>query len=176
MSMYFQDLRSNSAMMAMPSATQPKPARKPAAAPQEVVVFASARNMARLADITTEKTKAKPKTLPIFRFPSCSVVKLLSAIQTRPKMAGEYQSLPSANADNAAATTANQFTFCVGMLFLRSNDLASLFFLGQQVLEVTAQMGNRRVVVSHVAMRPRLHDRSLHRGQDEGREAVQIDV
>src|SRR5689334_596369 len=119
MSMYFQDFRSKSAIMAIPSATHPKPARKPAVAPHEVVVLASARNIARFADISNEKTKARPKTLPMFRLPSSSVVKWVSAIQARPKMAGEYQSPPSAKAEKAAARTANQFTCCAGIYLLR---------------------------------------------------------
>src|ERR1700741_2170226 len=107
--MYFHERRSKSAMVATPRVTHPKPARNPAAAPHSGVVFASATNAARFADLSNAKTNVRPKIfgrLPRLR---SSWVKLLVDIHARPKRAGEYQRPPIANVETAAARTASQF-------------------------------------------------------------------
>src|ERR1700752_1103817 len=110
MKMYFHDLRSNRLMTPSPRATHPKPARKPAVAPQAAVVLGSARNRARLAAMSSEKMNEKPKILPVLPFCRSGSVNQHSAIQERPKRAGEYHSPPRTKVEIAAATTASQFT------------------------------------------------------------------
>src|ERR1700678_2933554 len=107
-SMYFQERRSNSAMVAMESATQPKPTKKPAVAPQEAVVLGSARNAARFAAMITEKTRDRPNVLAILRWAKSASERLLADIQARPNRALEYQSPPRAKLDTAAVSTASQ--------------------------------------------------------------------
>src|SRR5580658_726046 len=107
--MYFHDRRSNSAIVPSPNVTQPKPARKPAVAPQVALVLGSARNAAKFADINSAKTNDRPKILAILLLFRSSCVKLLADIQARPNKAGEYQSPPIRKVETAAATTASQF-------------------------------------------------------------------
>src|ERR1022692_323641 len=106
--MYFQERRSNRAMVAIPSATQPKPARNPAVAPHEALVLGSARKAARFAAMITAKTRARPKIFIILLFARSASVRLLTDIHARPNRAGEYQSPPSAKVETAAARTASQ--------------------------------------------------------------------
>src|SRR3569833_272702 len=96
------------------------PARKPASAPQAAVVFASARNIARLTAMMSEKKAVKPKVLPMLPDLSCSSVSLLSAIQAFAKRAYEYQMPPTKKADRPASTTASQLMsdkfMCFGLI------------------------------------------------------------
>src|ERR1700678_3819505 len=108
MSTYCQERRSNSAMVAMESATQPKPARKPAAAPQEAVAFGSARNAARFAAMITEKTSDRPKIFAILFLAKSASERLFADIQARPNKALEYQSPPRTKLETAAVSTASQ--------------------------------------------------------------------
>src|SRR5215831_18444434 len=105
---YFSERRSKREMVAMPSVTQPKPARNPAVAPQLALVLGSARKAARLMAITSAKTKARLKIFAMFDFARSSWFSWLTDIQARPKSAGEYQSPPSTNVEIAAASTASQ--------------------------------------------------------------------
>src|SRR5277367_2661328 len=106
--MYFHERRSNKAMVAIPRATHPKPARNPAVAPQTALVFGSARNAARFADIISAKRNERLKIFAILLLARSSLVKLLTDIQARPNIAGEYQSPPSTNVEAAADRTASQ--------------------------------------------------------------------
>src|SRR5271169_203806 len=100
--MYFQDRRSNSAMVAIPSATQPNPARKPAVAPQAALVFGSARKAARFAAMIMAKMSARPKILIMLLLARSASLKLLTAIQARPNRTGEYQRPPIRKVETAA--------------------------------------------------------------------------
>src|ERR1700757_1155493 len=93
--------------MAMAQKVQ-MPARKPASAPQAAVVFASARNMARLTAISSEKNAVKPNVLAILPDLMSSSVSLLSVIQALPKTGRAYQMPPTTKDDRPAATTASQ--------------------------------------------------------------------
>src|ERR1041385_951229 len=84
------------------------PARKPAVAPHDALVFASARNMARLIAITSEKIAVKPNILPLLPCFICSSDKLLSIIHALPKSWREYQIPPTAKAESPATITASQ--------------------------------------------------------------------
>src|ERR1022692_3660269 len=106
--MYFQERRSNRAMVAMASATHPKPARKPAAAPQTAVVLGSARKAARFAAMITAKISDKPKILIMLLLAKSASERLLTDIQARPNKALEYQSPPRTKVETAAARTASQ--------------------------------------------------------------------
>ena len=98
--------------------TQPKPAKKPAMAPQEAVVFASLRNSAKLKAITIEKSKVSPKIFGIYLFLRSSGEKWFSFIQAFPKRSGEYQSPPIQKFESAATITANQLTVEISTLCL----------------------------------------------------------
>src|ERR1700761_1297730 len=98
----------------MPIKHQPKPARKPAVAPHEVVVLGSLRNIARLIDITSVRMKLMPKTLPIFVAGGGSP-KPLARCQALPKIAGEYQRPPSTKAEIAATRMAQKLRVCMFM-------------------------------------------------------------
>src|ERR1700733_3900836 len=106
--MYFQERRSNKAIVAIPSATHPNPARKPAVAPQAAVVFGSARKAARFAAMITAKTNARPKIMAMLLLARSASLRLLADIQARPNRAFEYHSPPSTKVETAAARTANQ--------------------------------------------------------------------
>src|ERR1700722_18000313 len=106
--MYFQERRSNRAMVAIPRATHPKPARNPAVAPHAALVLGSARKAARFADIMSAKIKERPKIFAMLLLARSSPVKLLTDIQARPNNAGEYQSPPSTKVETAADRTASQ--------------------------------------------------------------------
>src|ERR1700733_13100381 len=113
--MCFQVRRSNNPIIAIESATHPKPARKPAVAPQEAVDFGSFKNMARLMAITSEKTNDSPDmfaALPCFR---SSSVRPQAVIHAFPMSGFEYHNPPKTNIDNAAATMAGQFKFARGI-------------------------------------------------------------
>src|SRR6185503_2058963 len=96
------------------------PARKPASAPQAAVVLASARNIARLTAINSEKNAVKPNILPLLPDLISSSVSLLSAIQALPKTGRAYQRPPTINEDRPAATTASQLIsekfMCLGLM------------------------------------------------------------
>src|SRR5580704_2448605 len=114
--MYFQERRSNSAIVAIASATHPKPARKPAVAPQLAVVFGSARNAARFAAMITAKTSDRPKILTILPLARSASSRLFTDIQARPNKAFEYQRPPRTKVETAAATTASQLMCGIEML------------------------------------------------------------
>ena len=84
------------------------PAKKPAVAPQDVVVVGSAKNAARLADDISANKAVKPNILPVLPAFISSCVSLLSAIQELPKTFGLYQRPPTAKAEIAATKTAGQ--------------------------------------------------------------------
>ncbi len=108
--MYFVDFCSNWPTIKMDMATHPKPARKPAIAPQPAEVSASFKNIARLKAMTREKMKVNPKIFGMLAFFRSSSEKLFSFIQAFPKIKLEYQSPPIRKFDNAATTIANQFS------------------------------------------------------------------
>ena len=116
-SIYLVDFCSNCPMVKMLIATHPKPAKKPAVAPQLVVVLALFKNMAKLNAITMEKRNVSPKTFAIFPFFMSSSEKLFSAIHIFPKSIGEYQRPPIRKFDNAATTIANQLSVEIFMVF-----------------------------------------------------------
>src|SRR5271166_5247617 len=95
-------------MVAMASATQPKPARKPAVAPQTAVVFGSARKAARFAAMITAKISDRPKILAMLPLAKSASDKLLADIHAEPNKALEYQSPPRRKVETAAASTASQ--------------------------------------------------------------------
>src|SRR5271155_1406005 len=92
--MYFHERRSNRAIVAIARATQPKPARKPAVAPQAALVLGSARKAARFAAMITSKSSARPKIFVILPLAKSASVRLLTDIHARPNKTGEYQSPP----------------------------------------------------------------------------------
>src|SRR5215475_3086969 len=102
MATYFQDFCSNKAIIPSPSATQPNPARKPAVAPQAVLVLGSARNAARFAAISTENKNEKPKVFGRLPVRIWSSDKPTSFCQARPNRIGEYHSPPRTNVETAA--------------------------------------------------------------------------
>src|SRR5580693_9642319 len=95
-------------MVAMASATQPKPARKPAVAPQTAVVLGPARKAARFAAMITAKISVKPKILNMLLLPKSASERLLADIQAWPNKALEYHSPPRTKVETAAATTASK--------------------------------------------------------------------
>src|SRR5689334_18691526 len=94
--------------MPIPIATQPKPARKPAVAPQAKVVLGSLRNMARLKAMTRLNTKLSAKTFAVAVGDS-SAAKRFAFFQAVPNIMGEYQSPPTRKADTAATRIAQMF-------------------------------------------------------------------
>src|SRR5579863_7586390 len=66
------------------------------------------RYMARLADMTRERTMAQPKIFPLLPALTCASVRLFSFIQAFPKRAGEYQTPPRTKAEMPATATAIQ--------------------------------------------------------------------
>src|ERR1700689_1705790 len=93
--MYFHARRPTSAIVAMDRATQPKPARNPAVAPQEAVVLGSARKAARFAAMITAKSSDRPKIFAMLPLAKSASERLLADIQALPNKALEYQSPPT---------------------------------------------------------------------------------
>src|SRR5579862_4837727 len=104
--------------MAIPIATQPKPARKPAVAPHTAVVFGSFRNIARLTAMTRLITNVMAKVLG----PAAGGVepKALAFIHALPNRTGEYQRPPTRKAENAAARIAQRLRVCIDIRTLTS--------------------------------------------------------
>src|ERR1700730_11386756 len=98
--MYDQERFSNNATTAKPAATQPIPSSAPAAVPHKSVVFESARNTARFADITNAKKNAPPKARALLKFLTCASVNPFARSQTLPNAIGEYHNPPMINADS----------------------------------------------------------------------------
>src|SRR3954469_5286835 len=98
--------------MPIPIVTHPKPARRPATAPQAGVVLESFRNIARLNAMTRLNTKLMTNVLGVAGA-SFSFSKPLASFQARPKRMGEYQSPPMINADSAETRIAQRFRVSV---------------------------------------------------------------
>src|ERR1700744_4936377 len=96
-------------MIKMAMAIQPKPARKPAVAPQDRLVSLLFRNMARLTAMTKVQISARTSVLAIPVFGPSGLI-LFARIQAFPNKTGEYQSAPNTKALRVATTIANQFS------------------------------------------------------------------
>lgn len=107
--MYFQDLFSNNAMIAIAKATQPSPVNKPAMVPK--IKSPLPINIAKLVAIMKEKTIDSANTLGIFLLAKSVSVKPLADIQVFLKI--EYQMPPIKKVEIAAKMIANQFRFLI---------------------------------------------------------------
>src|SRR5258708_1052489 len=96
--------------MAMPMATHPKPPRKPAVAPNAVVVLGSLRNMGGLKGISRLSTNVVAKVLGPAR--GGFGPKALALIHSLPNRIGEYQRPPMRKAESAAVRIAQRLRVC----------------------------------------------------------------
>lgn len=106
MSIYLKLLNSNSAITAIDSAAQPKPARNPAVRPHCQSVFESPRKKARLYDIINARISVMPNTFKGLDDFSCSSVTPASFCHAFEKRMGEYQIAPRSRLLTALTATA----------------------------------------------------------------------
>src|SRR5690349_10316152 len=134
------------------------PAKKPAVAPQARSVFiphptgqvagGSTRNMPRLAAITSEKIKVKPKIFPLL--PPvfiCSSVRLLSFIQAFPNKPGEYHIPPTTKEEMPATKTASQLIVLKSIIidfgvYVFSNLFPNFYQLNTNCIKLEKQVTN----------------------------------
>lgn len=107
-SIYRTDFRSKTEIIQKANATQPKPTKNPAIAPQEIVVFGSFKNIARLVAMINENKNVEMKIKAFLPFFKSSSRNLFSCIHCLPNNMGEYHKPPIKKFDTAATNTATK--------------------------------------------------------------------
>jgi hypothetical protein len=128
------------------------PARKPAMVPHTTSVFCaqlpvhsagvSAKNIARLAAMMSDRIKPQPKIFVELPFFTSSSENLFSLIHALPNNIGEYQTPPNTNAEMPATSTASQLIEFMSIQLICG--LKNLFVFESILQTLHAQAANER--------------------------------